>query len=256
MKEFGRAIMDSIRTVDNQHKSISYEGLAQRALEIKDPWLSLHSQILADATVFRLVSQKHRGAEANDADDIHYSIGWAFDIMEESEEYHVYKIVEEIRNALCRRAAAISDILMSEFSTLEGFDGLTINRSSPVNSLGFIRYSNIEPYEFIKTKQDEATRAYVNVIQLSAESPSKASAYIYQADLAVFESWLVAQSIAMKDETYVLAAIRWALATASLETLEGLPNKPKLAASEIRKSLLWAVGPENAKSLRKYLMKF
>lgn len=248
--------MDSIRVIDNQQKSISYEGLATRAAEINDPWLSLHSQLLADAALFRLAAEKQMGSSANAIQDMDYAIGWAFDTMKEADEYLLVDIISEVRSALLRRVEGISDVLMSQFAPIEALQGLALNQNSAANSMGFVRYSNIEPYEFIKHKQDEATRAYVNAVKLSKESPAVAVAYLYQADLAVFESWLVAQSVAMKDYSYALAAIRWTLATSSLETLDGLPSKPNLAAREIRKSLLWAVGPENAKSLRKYLMKF
>jgi hypothetical protein len=256
MKEFGRSILDSISIIDNQQKTISYEGLAQRALEIDDPWLSLHAQLLADAAVFRLVAQKYPGINRDTIRDINYAIGWAFDSMIESEEYSLVEVISEVREALTKRAEELADAMVSAFSPIDVFKGLILDKKSAAKSLGFIRYANIEPYDFIKNKQDEATRAYVNAIQLSADAPAKAVAYIYQADLAVFESWLIAQSIAMDDFTYALASIRWALASASLSNLEGLPNRPAAAAKEIRKSLLWSVGPENAKSLRKYLMKF
>ncbi len=256
MKELGRTILDSIKIIDNKQKSLSYDGLAARCAELGDGWLALHSQILADSAKYKLIMSLENQDLNVSLDVLENAIAKSFDSSSNQKSYKVVPIINKFRRKLVMSLPKeLRDSFQSELTLLDGFDSLKVSNDAIESSLEKNRFS-AESYEFIRRKQDEATKLYIQAMNLKDSDPVKSVVALYQGDLAVFESWLVAQSIVLQDETHVVAGLRWALASASLNNLPGLPNNTRKAAKEIRKSLLWAVGPENSKSLSKYLLKF
>jgi hypothetical protein len=256
MKELGRTILDSIKIIDNKQKSLSYDGLAARCAELGDGWLALHSQILADSAKYKLIMSLENQDLNVSLEMLENAIAESFDSNSNQKSYKVVTIINKFRRKLVMSLPKeLRDSFQSELTLLDGFDSLKVSNDAIESSLEKNRFS-AESYEFIRRKQDEATKLYIQAMNLKDSDPVKSVVALYQGDLAVFESWLVAQSIVLQDETHVVAGLRWALASASLNNLPGLPNNTRKAAKEIRKSLLWAVGPENSKSLSKYLLKF
>lgn len=256
MEELGRIIVDSIRLIDNKQKSISYEGLAIRAAELGDSWLALHSQVLADASTYKALAEPYED-KAVSLDKIEKAVSNSIKAKGSKKSYSAIVVVESFRKSLLKNIDANAALLLSEMlSELEHLTELTVSAKDIEESLGQHRFSSIDGYDYIRRKQDEATRLYIQAINLQSLEPAKSVVFLYQGDLAVFESWLISQSVMLNDSSYVAAALRWSLASAALNNLQGLPNNPKAAAREIRKALLWSVGPENAKSLSKYLLKF
>jgi hypothetical protein len=258
MEELGRTILDSIKLIDNKQKSISYEGLAIRAAELGDSWLALHSQVLADASTYKVLAEPYEASEASLA-KIEKAIADSFKSKSKSSKnvYSAIVVVESFRKTLLKNLDSNAALLLKEMlSELDHLVEMEVSAKNIEDSLGQHRFSSIDGYDYIRRKQDEATRLYIQAINHKNTEPAKSVVFLYQGDLAVFESWLISQSVMLNDSSYVVAALRWSLASAALNNLEGLPNNPKSAAREIRKALLWAVGPENAKSLSKYLLKF
>lgn len=256
MEELGRTIVDSIKLIDSKQKSISYEGLAIRAAELGDSWLALHSQVLADASTYKVLAEPYEDKDASLA-KIEKAIAESFKSKGTKKSYSAVVVVESFRKSLLKNIDSNAALLLGEMlSELDHLSELTIAAKNIEDSLGQHRFSSIDGYDYIRRKQDEATKLYIQAINHKTVEPAKSVVFLYQGDLAVFESWLVSQSVMVNDTSYVVAALRWSLASAALNNLEGLPSEPKAAAREIRKALLWAVGPENSKSLSKYLLKF
>lgn len=256
MEELGRTILDSIKLIDNKQKSISYEGLAIRAAELGDSWLALHSQVLADASVYKVLAEPYEDREVS-LSKIEKAIAGSFKSKTSKQTYSAIVVVESFRKTLLKSLDANAALLLKDMlSELDHLVEVKVSNKDIEDSLGQHRFSSIDGYDYIRRKQDEATRLYIQAINHKNTEPAKSVVFLYQGDLAVFESWLISQSVMLNDSSYVVAALRWSLASAALNNLEGLPSNPKSAAREIRKALLWAVGPENAKSLSKYLLKF
>lgn len=256
MRDFGRNILESIALIDNKHKSISYEGLALRCAGIGDSWLALHAQILSDASKYKVI-MVHEGQSISDSIlKLEEVLNSTFRLESSQKSYKVNTIINKFRKVLAQTIPTeIKADFLKGLNDLSELNNLKLTDASINKSLGNNRFASIEGYEFIRRKQDEATKLYIKAMN-SQNQPAQAVVFLYQGDLAVFESWLVSQSIVLNDDSFVLAGIRWALASAALNNLEGLPNNTKKAAKEVRKALLWAVGPENSKSLTKYLLKF
>jgi hypothetical protein len=257
MEELGRTILDSIKIIDNKQKSLSYDGLAARCAELGDGWLALHSQILADSAKYKLLMLSQEQDFQDSLHTLEAAITESFASNSTQKSYKVVTIINKFRRKLVSSVPKeLRKSFEEELTLLDGFDALKVSADTIISSSENNRFAVTESYEFIRRKQDEATRLYIQAMNLKDSDPVKSVVALYQGDLAVFESWLVAQSIVLEDESHVVAGLRWALASAALNNLEGLPNNTKKAAKEIRKSLLWAVGPENSKSLSKYLLKF
>ncbi len=250
--------MESVKIKDNSQKKLSYEGLAVRALEVNDTWLALHAQILADASTYKLFMFKEYDQDlAISIEEIDKAIQSSIAMVENVSAKTIKTLINSFRKELIEASTLDTDKVAEYFSSLEDFGKTRISKKALENSLGHLKYESIEPYSFIQSKQDLAANYYAETIEyIENKELARATVSLYNGDLAVFESWLISQSLEQGDSTYSLAAIRWALAVASIDMLESLPSNPRQAAREIRKSMLWAVGPENAKSLKKYFLKF
>lgn len=250
--------MESVKIKDNSQKKLAYEGLALRALEVNDPWLALHSQILSDSAHYKLymLSEFEQTFEKS-TNEIETAINSSILNDDNLGRKSIKSIVLAFRSELLKREDLSVSGFKSELSSLEHFAKIKLTKSQVDNSLGKLKYSSVEPYSFISGKQEQAANYYAETIEyMEKKETSRATVSLYSGDLAVFEAWLISQSMETKDHNYSIAAIRWALAVAALDMLESLPANPKSAAREIRKALLWAVGPENAKSLKKYFLTF
>ena len=250
--------MESVKIKDNSQKKLSYEGLATRALEVNDPWLALHAQILSDAATYKLfMLEEFEQDFKTSTSEIENAIKNSLSSFENLSSKSIKSIVSSFRKELVSSSALDNSALLANMSSLDHFAKIKLAKKHIEGSLGSLKYNSIEPYSFINAKQDLAANYYAETIEyISKKENSRATVSLYNGDVAVFESWLISQSIEHNDTTYAVAAIRWALAVAALDMLESLPANPKRAAKEIRKALLWAVGPENAASLKKYFLQF
>jgi hypothetical protein len=250
--------VESVKIKDNSQKKLSYEGLALRALEVNDPWLALHAQILSDSANYKLYMLSEFGQDFDvSTKKIEEAIQAAISGDERLGSKSIKSIISSFRKVLAEQAQLESQSLLIHMSSLEHFAKIKLTKKQLDNSLGRLKYSSIEPYSFISSRQEQAANYYAETIEyIGKQESSRATVALYNGDLAVFESWLISQAMESQDSNYSVAAIRWSLAVAALDMLESLPSNPKSAAREIRKALLWAVGPENAKGLKKYFLQF
>lgn len=250
--------MESVKIKDNSQKKLSYEGLAMRALEVNDPWLALHAQILSDAAQYKLFMFSQLGQEVKTSTkQIEDAINKSIPSLDNLSNKSIKTIVSAFRKELVQNSGVETSELSKSFAPVDEFGKIKLTKKHLTHSLGKLKYDSIEPYGFINSKQEQAATYYAETIEnISKNELSRATVSLYNGDVAVFESWLISQSIESGDNNYSVAAIRWALAVAALDMLESLPSNPKQAAREIRKALLWSVGPENAVSLKRYFLQF
>lgn len=252
-------MLDHAAHTDALHKERSYRGLARHyGTEVTDAWLSLHAQIAADLAAMAVLVDDENTARWIEA-EVAASIT-------PSAENAGLPLTGEAGDA-AYALSVVRDLIQQRLP--EHLQGDWRNRLAPADWLASLpaatpdrardmvrdRLSGMTPEDFTAGRFSEADQymQQANAALAAGGQDWDAVEALYASDLAAFEGWLIARSVAAGDTDFIQAEMRWALAVGALSALESLPPGFDDAASVVRSRLAWAVGPRDGLDLARHL---
>lgn len=246
------------QAADAQHKERAYRGLAKHYAQLPhgaasgDGWLAVHAQLAADlaaAVVVGAPNPTRVGPDGRSA--LAVTLLDNADLLERAT---ARTVVTDLRN---RIEHGLDEAYRSAWRARLASPAY-LPEETPTADLAQMlrdqRLGGMSPAMFADAQFAHADQQMAAARDLLARGKTWPAVEAgYAADLAAFEGWLVARSAAAGDDDLVMTELRWTLAVAALETLEGLPEDLEPASNIVRSRLAWAVGPSDAYDLAHHL---
>lgn len=239
---------------DAEHKARAYKELAHVFISTGDTWIALHAQFLSDlALILTLEADSPAYADSEGNVPLISALqGMQLDL----ETKDAKRILDKIRNTI---GSMLEESVRAKWQTsLAPIDYLRDRKLSPgsLKTRREARLRNMYPEDFIASRFQEADNYAREALSfMEKDNKFEALRTAYMSDLAVFEGWLVGNSISCGDNDLILTELRWSLAMTSLSAPRNPADPVIKTIGDIRSRLVWAVGQSDAKDLARHFCK-
>jgi hypothetical protein len=238
----------------------SYQNMALLARDSNDPWLAFAAQFASDILAIQFALSTEKELAVNDRveilDDMWLRIEQQFqeDIATVDSGVNVATLLGNLRDIYSNKLTAISWAYFTELvAPSSAFTSSTITPESSSNTFGFDFFGGADSKTNIKEYREKANSLYTEYYMLKDRASAPAFTALYQADLLLFQAWLLDGSQRIQDNKRLWASTKMALATGYLRQLAGIPTDIEIYHKSVRAALINAAGIENAESLQSTL---
>lgn len=245
----------------SQHKASqqqALQGLAVEALQSGDSWLGFAAQLTSDWLALQfVVASAEEDLSPEELSELLTDIWTAVENHLNYEIFDATDFTVSLESAVTSIREIFSQKLNSHswayFTELVGpssiFASTYISQDDLTNHFGWSYFGEGKLEQLINERFVRAKSLYTEYYTLKDSAISEAFSALYQADMAIFEAWLLDGAHRSHDSTRIWPATKLALASGYLHQLPGIPTSLEEYHANVRGALLLSAGAENASEL-------